>query len=123
MARFFWPKVTEWSHPTEFFVSALIAASRVHSARPVMARASFTNPTMGQRNAGWERGVRVGDARTGSVFYFITGSWNQPTINEMSFSGPGGVAVDRHGNIYAAEVFQRRVIKYTRIQPACDLRR
>jgi len=81
------------------------------------------NEHMGQRNAGWERGVRVGDARSGAVFHFIPESWNQPTMNEMSFSGPEGVAVDRHGNIYAAEVFQRRVVKYTRIQPVFDLRR
>jgi hypothetical protein len=31
----------------------------------------------------------------------------------MSFSGPEGVAVDREGNVYGAEVSQRRVVKHT----------
>lgn len=75
------------------------------------------NDYTGQRNAGWERGIRVGDARTGWVFHFIPESWTSPTMGVMSFSGPEGVAVDRDGNIYAGEVSQRRVIRYDRIHP------
>ena len=79
------------------------------------------NDYTGQRNAGWERGIRVGDARTGWVFHFIPESWNSPGQGVMSFTGPEGVAVDREGNIYAGEVSQRRVIRYDRIHPALVL--
>jgi len=75
------------------------------------------NDVTGQRNAGWERGIRIGDARTGWVFHFIPESWNQPRLGVMSFSGPEGVAVDAAGNVYGGEVSQRRVVKYTRIHP------
>ncbi|MEX2526970.1 MAG: peptidyl-alpha-hydroxyglycine alpha-amidating lyase family protein [Gemmatimonadota bacterium] len=76
-----------------------------------------TNQITGQRNAGWERGLRIGDARTGWVFHFIPETWNRPNLGVMSFSGPEGVAVDREGNVYGAEVSQRRVVKYTRLHP------
>jgi sugar lactone lactonase YvrE len=76
-----------------------------------------TNDYTGQRNAGWERGIRIGDARTGWVFHFIPESWNSPNLGVMSFSGPEGVAVDSDGNVYGGEVSQRRVVKHTRIQP------
>jgi sugar lactone lactonase YvrE len=75
------------------------------------------NQYTGQRNAGWERGIRIGDARTGWVFHFIPETWNSPNQNVMSFSGPEGVAVDRDGNVYGGEVSQRRVVKYTRLHP------
>jgi sugar lactone lactonase YvrE len=76
-----------------------------------------TNQYTGQRNAGWERGIRIGDARTGWVFYFIPETWNNPNLGVMSYSGPEGVAVDRDGNVYGAEVSQRRVVKYTPLHP------
>ncbi len=75
------------------------------------------NEFTGQRNAGWERGIRIGDARTGWVFHFIPEAWNRPNQNVMSFSGPEGIAVDREGNVYGAEVSQRRIVKYTRLHP------
>jgi sugar lactone lactonase YvrE len=75
------------------------------------------NQYTGQRNAGWERGIRIGDARTGWVFHFIPETWNSPNHSVMSFSGPEGVAVDREGNVYGAEVSQRRVVKHTRLHP------
>ncbi|MEX2467457.1 MAG: peptidyl-alpha-hydroxyglycine alpha-amidating lyase family protein [Gemmatimonadota bacterium] len=81
------------------------------------------NDYTGQRNAGWERGIRVGDARTGWVFHFIPETWNNPNLGVMSFSGPEGVAVDSEGNIYGGEVSQRRVVKHMRIQPVMVPRR
>jgi hypothetical protein len=39
---------------------------------------------------GWERGIRIGDARTGWVFHFIPETWNNPNLGVMSFSGPEG---------------------------------
>ncbi len=75
------------------------------------------NDYTGQRNAGWERGIRIGDARTGWVFHFIPETWNNERLNVNSFSGPEGVAVDSDGNVYGAEVSQRRVVKYMRVFP------
>ncbi len=81
------------------------------------------NQQTGQRNAGWERGIRIGDARTGWVFHFIPETWNNPNLGVMSFSGPEGVAVDGDGNVYGGEVSQRRVVKHLRIQPVMVPRR
>ena len=54
----------------------------------------------GQHNAGWEKGIRIGDARMG---------WGAPPLasrprQREGFSGPEGVAVDDEGNVYGAEV-------------------
>lgn len=75
------------------------------------------NDYTGQRNAGWERGIRIGDARTGWVFHFIPETWNRDGLDVMSYSGPEGVAVDSEGNVYGAEVSQRRVVKHLRLHP------
>ena len=66
------------------------------------------NAVMGQRNAGWERGIRIGDARTGWVYHFIPDT--DPGLGGTS--GPEGVAADHEGNVYGAEVGQRRMAKH-----------
>jgi sugar lactone lactonase YvrE len=63
---------------------------------------------MGMRNAGFEKGIRIGDARTGWVRHFIP----DDRVNVMGYSGPEGVAADREGNVYGAEVSQRRMVKW-----------
>jgi sugar lactone lactonase YvrE len=68
---------------------------------------------MGMRNAGWEKGIRVGDARTGWVSHFLP----DDRANVQGYSGPEGVAVDADGNIYGAEVSQRRIVKWVRFRP------
>jgi sugar lactone lactonase YvrE len=68
---------------------------------------------MGHRNAGWEKGIRVGDARAGWVRHFLP----DDRVNVLGYSGPEGVAVDDEGNIYGAEVTQRRIVKWVRFQP------
>jgi DNA-binding beta-propeller fold protein YncE len=73
------------------------------------------NAIQGSRNAGWERGIRIGDARTGYVQYFIPDT--QPSPDTSGTSGPEGVAVDRDGNVYGAEVGQRRMVKHIRFRP------
>jgi DNA-binding beta-propeller fold protein YncE len=67
---------------------------------------------MGMRNAGWEKGIRVGDARTGWVHHFIP----DDRVNVTGYSGPEGIAVDDEGNLYGAEVTQRRVVKWVRFR-------
>ena len=56
-------------------------------------------------NPGWSKGLRVGNARTGEVLYFV------PAHESARASGMGGVGsmgegvtVDRNGNVYAGEV-------------------
>jgi len=73
------------------------------------------NAVQGSRNAGWERGIRIGDARTGYVHHFIPDT--QPSPDTAGTSGPEGVAVDAEGNVYGAEVGQRRMVKHIRFRP------
>jgi len=111
----FW---TQFGRPSGIFIDAndmiYVADSESGPAR---------NDYTGQRNAGWERGIRIGDARTGWVFHFIPETWNNANLGVMSFSGPEGVAVDRDGNVYGGEVSQRRVVKHLRIHPVMVPRR
>jgi len=55
------------------------------------------------RSSTWERGIRIGDARTGRVTGFIA--------SEAEFA-----VVDRLGNIYGAEVQGTRLVRYSRAQ-------
>ena len=61
-------------------------------------------------NPGWRRGLRVGSAVTGHVFSFIP----DPATNPGGTSAAEGVAADRFGNIYGAEVGPRQLVKYVR---------
>jgi sugar lactone lactonase YvrE len=58
----------------------------------------------------WTRGIRIGSAKDGSVKWFIP----DPTKNPPSTSSAEGIAVDRAGNIYGAEVGQKALKKYAR---------
>jgi len=61
-------------------------------------------------NPGWRRGIRVGSAITGHVFSFIP----DPDRNPGGTSAAEGVAADKYGNIYGAEVGPRQLVKYVR---------
>lgn len=63
------------------------------------------------RNPGWQRGLRVGSARTGEVLYFIPDPAGEQA---RGTSAAEGVAVDAAGNIYGAEVGPRALNKYVR---------
>jgi len=65
-----------------------------------------------RRSAGWKRGIRIGSARDGFVTAFIPDP--EPDQDNSGTSGAEGVAVDRFGNIYGAEVGPRAVKKYTK---------
>jgi sugar lactone lactonase YvrE len=56
----------------------------------------------------WTRGIRIGSARTGQVTAFIP----DPEVKPPSTSGAEGVAVDRAGNVYGAEVGQKALKRY-----------
>lgn len=61
-------------------------------------------------NPGWRRGIRIGSAVTGHIFSFIP----DPAVNPGGTSAAEGVAADRHGNVYGAEVGPRQIVKYVR---------
>jgi sugar lactone lactonase YvrE len=58
----------------------------------------------------WKRGIRIGSARDGSITGFIP----DPDDKPASTSAAEGIAVDRQGNLYGAEVGPRALKKYVR---------
>ena len=58
----------------------------------------------------WQRGIRIGSARTGIVTAFIP----DPVTSTRGTSAAEGVAVDRHGVIYGAEVGPKALTRYER---------
>ena len=58
-----------------------------------------------QRNEGWRKGLRIGSARTGDVWYYIPQHDRQVPSGGGGFGAMGeGVTVDAAGNIYGGEV-------------------
>lgn len=66
-------------------------------------------------NAGWEKGIRIGDAKTGWVEHFILDSGDNPPITAGG-SGAESIAVDRQGNIFAGEPRPQRLLKYIKVR-------
>jgi hypothetical protein len=62
------------------------------------------------RNAGWIRGIRIGNAKDGTVTAFIP----DPTPNAELITAAEGVAVDAAGNVYGAVVVTPGLKKYVR---------
>ena len=66
-------------------------------------------------NPGWEKGIRIGDVKTGWVEYFILDTGDNPPITAGG-SGAESIAVDRHGNIFAGEPRPQRLQKYVKVR-------
>jgi sugar lactone lactonase YvrE len=62
-------------------------------------------------HASWKRGIRVGSARTGQMVAFIPDPAPDST---RGTSAAEGVAADKNGNIYGAEVGPRALKRYVR---------
>src|SRR4029077_5162753 len=62
-------------------------------------------------NPGARRGIRIGNARDGSVKYFVPDA--EPYPPTTGSTSPEGIAVDAQGNIYGAE-FTMDVKKYVK---------
>lgn len=58
----------------------------------------------------WTRGIRIGSARDGSVKWFIP----DPAVNPPSTSSAEGIAVDKDGVIYGAEVGEKALVRYVK---------
>jgi DNA-binding beta-propeller fold protein YncE len=66
------------------------------------ARTNIGRPLMDRRyNPGTRRGIRIGNARTGAVEYFIPDPCPYPYPGISSFAE--GVTVDAEGNVYGAD--------------------
>jgi sugar lactone lactonase YvrE len=64
-------------------------------------------------NPGWEKGIRIGSAKDGSVQYFIRDI--EPTT--ISHSGAEGIGVDAKGHIYGGVVRRRMLEKFVPATP------
>jgi DNA-binding beta-propeller fold protein YncE len=58
----------------------------------------------------WLRGIRIGSAKDGTVQYFIP----DPDVNSRNTSAAEGVAVDKNGVIYGAEVGPKALKRYVK---------
>ncbi len=58
----------------------------------------------------WKRGIRVGSAKSGEVWWFIP----DPIEQTRNTSAAEGVAVDARGNVYGAEVGPRAFKRYVK---------
>ena len=65
-----------------------------------------------KNNPGWQRGIRVGSAKNGSVKYFIPDPNSDP--NFPTSSAAEGVAAYSKGVIYGAEVGPKELKKYVK---------
>jgi sugar lactone lactonase YvrE len=72
--------------------------------------ADSESESVSRNHDGWKRGIRIGSATDGKVVAFIP----DPVEKTTGTSAAEGVAVDRDGNVYGAEVGPRAVKKYVR---------
>ena len=76
--------------------------------------ADSESESVSRNHDGWHRGIRVGSAKDGSVKYFIPDpdTRSNKSTPPLGTSAAEGVAADKDGNIYGAEVGPQRVMKY-----------
>ena len=72
--------------------------------------ADSESESVSRNHDGWKRGIRIGSAKDGKVLSFIP----DPVEKTTGTSAAEGVAVDRQGNVYGAEVGPRGVKKYVK---------
>jgi hypothetical protein len=72
--------------------------------------ADSESESVARNHDGWKRGIRIGSAKDGKVLAFIP----DPVEKTTGTSAAEGVAVDRQGNVWGAEVGPRGVKKYVR---------
>jgi sugar lactone lactonase YvrE len=108
--------IAEW---TQFSRPSGIAIDRNDTIYVADSESGSVNPPHGA----WTRGIRIGSARDGKVTAFIPDPWptckqdQRPTPEApcaSNTSAAEGVAVDRDGSIYGAEVGPRALKKYVK---------
>lgn len=93
---------TQFGRPSDLYIDS----------SDVLYSADSESNTAPDRNPGWRRGFYIGSALDGFVTTFV----EDPNINPSgTTSHAEGVTVDEEGNLYAAEVAERNVRKFTLI--------
>jgi DNA-binding beta-propeller fold protein YncE len=108
--------LAEW---TQFSRPSGIAIDRDDNIYVADSESGSVNPA----HAAWQRGIRIGSAKDGTVTAFIPDPWKtceagqRPTPEApcaTNTSAAEGVAIDRAGHIYGAEVGPRALKKYVK---------
>ncbi|NQV70695.1 MAG: hypothetical protein HQ498_11785 [Pseudohongiella sp.] len=79
----------------------------------ILYSADSESGTGPNRNPGWKRGFYIGSAKDGFVTSFVVDPNQNPT---GTTSHAEGITVDDDGNLYAAEVAEQNVRKFTRLK-------
>jgi len=91
---------TQFSRPSGIYIDQ----------NDVIYVADSESESVSKNHNGWKRGIRIGNARDGTVIALIP----DPVEKSNTTSAAEGVAADAAGNIYGAEVGPKRVMKYVR---------
>lgn len=89
---------TQFSRPSGIWIDA----------KDTIYVADSESESVSKNHDGWRRGIRIGSAKDGSVKYFIP----DPVEKAITTSAAEGVAADRDGIIYGAEVGPKRLMRY-----------
>ena len=90
---------TQFSRPSGIFIR-----------NDVIYVADSESESVSRNHNGWKRGMRIGSAKDGTVTAFIP----DPDDVKMGSSAAEGVAVDKDGIIYGAEVGPKRLMRYVK---------
>ena len=94
---------TQFGRPSDVYIDS----------NDVLYAADSESNTGDLRNPGWQRGIYIGSARDG----FVTALIADPNTNPRgTTSHAEGATVDEQGNVYAAEVAETNVRKFSRLQ-------
>ncbi len=72
--------------------------------------ADSESESVSKNHDGWKRGIRIGKIDDGLVTAFIPDPAEKPTTT----SAAEGVAADKSGNVFGAEVGSKRLVKYVK---------
>ena len=84
--------------------------SGIYIRNDVIYVADSESESVSRNHNGWKRGMRVGNVKDGSLTAFIP----DPDDVKMGTSAAEGVAVDKDGIIYGAEVGPKRLMRYVK---------
>jgi sugar lactone lactonase YvrE len=96
----------QWSRPSGIFIK-----------NDILYSADSESGSVSRNHYGWQRGLRWGAIKDGKIVGFIPDPETGTNKDTPAFGGTSaaeGVAVDKNGNIYGAEVGPKAVKKYTK---------
>ncbi len=86
------------------------AGIHIDQATDTMYVTDSESGSVSETHQDWTRGIRIGSAKDGSVRYLIP----DPDVNAKGTSAAEGVAADKDGVIYGAEVGPKRMMRYVK---------